>query len=73
MIGLIFLKAGRNTYISLVVFQLIVELLVLILFWLGIHYTVVGFIISDFLMTYLSPLGCLGFVVYVSSRERPGV
>jgi len=72
MIGLIFFKGGRNTYISLVMFQVIVELLVFLLFWLGIHYTVAGFIISDFLMTYLSPLGCLGFVVFVSMRRSSG-
>lgn len=66
MIGLIFFKAASKAYMGLIVFQLIIELLVFFLFWMGIHYTVAGFIISDFLMTYLSPLGCLGFIVFVS-------
>lgn len=70
VIGLIYFKASRKIYLSLILFQLIVEILVLFLFWLGIHHTITGFIISDFLITYLSPLGCLGFVVLASVRMR---
>lgn len=70
MLGLIFFNASRRSTIGLVLFQLVVELLVFFLFWVGIHYSIAGFIISDFLITYLSPLGCLGFVVFASlSRE----
>lgn len=71
MIGLIFFNAGSKAYLGLGLFQLITELFVLFLFWLGIHYTVGGFIISDFFMTYLSPLGCLGFIVFVSMSSGP--
>lgn len=70
MLGLIFFKASRRAFIGLIFFQVAIEILVVLLFLLGIHYTVSGFIVSDFLMNYLSPLGCLGFVVYVSSRKR---
>lgn len=70
MVGLIFFKAGRNAYLGLVVFQLVVEIFVLIFFTVGIHYTTGGFVLSDFLMTYLSPLGCLGFVVFVSMSKN---
>jgi hypothetical protein len=67
-IGLIVFNASRRTYYCLILFQVIVEIIVIILFWLGIHYTTFGFMVSDFLMNYISPLGCLGFVVYVSGR-----
>ena len=70
IIGLIFINASRSTYIGLISFQFVVEFLVFSLVWLGIHYSVTGFIISGFLMAYLSPLGCLGFVVLASSRMQ---
>lgn len=70
IMGLIFYDARRNAFTGLILFQLAVEMLVLFFIWLGIYYSVTGFILSDFLMTYLSPLGCLGFVVFASlSRE----
>lgn len=69
ILGLIFFRAGRKKYISLILFQVITEVLVLLFLWTGLQFTTTGFILSNFLMIYLSPLGCLGFVVWASGAR----
>lgn len=70
MLGMIFFLPPKRFYRMLIGFQAAVELLVLILLWAGITVATLGFVLSGFLIEYLSPVGCLGFVVYLSIRNR---
>lgn len=70
MLGIIFFLPPKRLYMAIIGFQAAVEGLVLLFIWTGTYVASFGFVLSDFLMVYLSPVVCLGFVVYLSIWEK---
>jgi hypothetical protein len=70
MLGVFFFLPPARLILALPVMQLAIEFLVVIALAIGIHISVIGFVTADFLIVYLSPLVCLGFVVFLFARQK---
>lgn len=70
MVGVIWFQPGPKVYGALVSAQLIFEFLVLGLLWVGYQYTVAGLITANLLMVYLSPMVCLGFILFLYLQKK---
>jgi hypothetical protein len=70
ILGLWIYRRGFQYYIGLFGFHITAEVVVYVCIGIGFYISVSGFIISDFIILYLSPLVSLGFVVYASLQSR---
>jgi hypothetical protein len=70
MLGVLYFLPSIRTILILPALQAVIEVLVLVFLLAGIHFSVAGFIAADFMIVYLSPLVCLGFVVFIFAEEK---
>ncbi len=70
MLGVLYFLPSIRMILILPALQAVIEVLVLIFLLVGIYFSVAGFIAADFLIVYLSPLVCLGFVVFIFAEEK---
>ena len=62
LIGLVFIKAKRKSFLILISFHFIGGLLSTLFVWIGIHGFTNALIFTDFISRYLLPIGSLGLV-----------
>ncbi len=70
MLGVLFFLPSVRLMLLLPALQAAIEILVLIFLLAGIHFSAAGLIAADFLIVYLSPLVCLGIVVFIFAMEK---
>lgn len=70
IIGLNFFKTAPRVYLTLTGFHLLAEIVALLCSYAALHGLVIGFVIADFILLYLSPLISLGFVLYVFLQKK---
>jgi len=70
MIGMIWFQSGYRLYGALTAAQIGFEILVLFSLWTGFNYSAAGLITANLLMVYLSPMVCLGFVLYLYLQKK---
>jgi len=70
MLGVIWFLPGLKIYMALIVLQTMFEILILLSLWVGYHYSSAGFVIANLSMVYLSPMVCLGFILFLYLKKK---
>lgn len=70
MLGVIWFLPGLKIYMALITAQIVFELLILFSLWIGYHYSVAGLVLANLLMVYLSPIVCLGFIMFLYLKHK---
>jgi len=70
MLGVIYFLPSLKVYLLYVGVLFFIEFLVLISIWVGVQFWVGGFIVSKLLIVYISPMICLGTVLFLYLNKK---